>query len=153
MRHLWRCHLPILTMGRPCCAIAVIFRRRWRRCTEMNLTIDNLQGQGPQDYTGGLDGTKLPVVGRKLHQPSEMQFSLVANFPGFIVPVTGARVVLVRADGSFVFTGYVTAAPQYEYLGWGEQAPVYRYNIVAQSDEILLDQKALPNRSPFVERS
>jgi hypothetical protein len=119
----------------------------------MNLTIDNLQGQGPQDYTGGLDGTKLPVVGRKLHQPSEMQFSLVANFPGFIVPVTGARVVLVRADGSFVFTGYVTAAPQYEYLGWGEQAPVYRYNVVAQSDEVLLNQKALPNRAPFVERS
>jgi hypothetical protein len=30
---------------------------------------------------------------------------------------------------------------------------VYRYNVVAQSDEILLNQKALPTRSPFVDRS
>jgi hypothetical protein len=119
----------------------------------MKLTIDNLQGQGPQDYTGALDGTKLPNVERKLNQPAELQFSLVANSPGFVIPVMGARVTLGRMNGSDVFTGYVTAAPQYEYLGWGEQGPVYRYNIVAQSDEILLDQKALPNRSPFVERS
>jgi hypothetical protein len=119
----------------------------------MKLTIDNLQGQGPQDYTGALDGMKLPNVERKLNQPAELQFSLVANSPGFVIPVMGARVTLGRMNGSDVFTGYVTAAPQYEYLGWGEQGPVYRYNIVAQSDEILLDQKALPNRSPFVERS
>jgi len=119
----------------------------------MNLTIDNLQGHGPQDYAGGLDGTKPLAVERKLNQPAEMQFSLVANLPGLVVPVTGARVILTKADGSFVFTGYVTVAPQYEYLGRGEQAPVYRYNVVAQSDEVLLDQKALPNRSPFVERS
>jgi hypothetical protein len=119
----------------------------------MNLTIDNLQGQGPQDYTGELDGTKPPVVERKLNQPAELQFSLVANSPGMVIPVAAARVTLSKANGTFVFTGYVTAAPQYEYLGWGEQAPVYRYNLVAQSDEILLDQKALPNRAPFVERS
>lgn len=58
-----------------------------------------------------------------------------------------------KTNGSDVFTGYVVAAPQYEYLGWGEQGPVYRYNMAAQSDEILLDQKALPNRSPFVDPS
>jgi hypothetical protein len=119
----------------------------------MNLTIDNLQGQGPQDYAGGLDGTKPLAVERKLNQPAEMQFSLVANLPGLAVPVMGARVILTKADGSFVFTGYVTVAPQYEYLGRGEQEPVYRYNVVAQSDEVLLDQKALPNRAPFVDRS
>jgi hypothetical protein len=119
----------------------------------MKLTIDNLQGQGPQDYTGALDGTNLPRVERKLNQPAELQFSLVANSPGFVVPVTGARVTLGKTNGSDVFTGYVTEAPQYEYLGWGEQGPVYRYKLVAQSDEVLLDQKALPNRSPFVGRS
>ena len=119
----------------------------------MNLTIDNLQGQGPQDYAGGLDGTKPLAVERKLNQPAEMQFSLVANLPGLAVPVMGARVILTKADGSFVFTGYVTVAPQYEYLGRGEQEPVYRYNVVAQSDEVLLDQKTLPNRAPFVDRS
>jgi hypothetical protein len=119
----------------------------------MKLTIDNLQGQGPQDYTGMLDGAQLPKVERKLNQPAELQFSLLANSPGFEVPVAGARVILGKTNGSDVFTGYVTAAPQYEYLGWGEQGSVYRYNVVAQSDEVLLDQKALPNRSPFVDRS
>jgi hypothetical protein len=121
--------------------------------TEMNLTIDNLQGLGPQDYTSALDGTKIPKIERKLNQPAELQFSVVANASGFVVPVTGARVILSKGNGNDVFTGYMKAAAQYEYLGWGEQSPVYRYNLVAQSDEALLDQKALPNRSPFVERT
>jgi hypothetical protein len=119
----------------------------------MKLTIDNLQGQGPQDYTGALDGSKPPKVERKGNEPAELQFSLVANSPGFVIPVVGARVALGRTNGSDVFTGYVIAAPQYEYLGWGEDGPVYRYNVAAQSDEVLLDQKTLPNRSPFVDRS
>ena len=119
----------------------------------MKLTIDNMQGLGPQDYTAALDGDKPPKVERKINEPSVLQFSLLANEPGFVIPLTGARVALGKANGSDVFTGYVTATPQYEYLGWGEQGPVYRYNVLAQSDEVLLDQKALPNRSPFVERS
>lgn len=119
----------------------------------MKLTIDNLQGQGPEDYTEALDGTKPPRVDRKLNQPAELQFSLVANSPGFVIPVAGARVTLGKTNGTDVFTGYVIAAPQYEYLGWGEQGPVYRYTVAVQSDEVLLNQKALPNRSPFVERS
>jgi hypothetical protein len=119
----------------------------------MKLMIDNLQGQGPQDYTTALDPTRPPKIQRKLNQPAELQFSLVANVPGFVVPAVGARVTLGKTNGSDVFTGYVIGAPQYEYLGWGEQGPVYRYNIAAQSDEVLLNQKALPNRSPFVDRS
>jgi len=119
----------------------------------MKLTIDNLQGQGPQDYTSALDDTRPPRILRKLNQPAQLQFSLLANSPSFIVPVSGARVTLGKANGSDVFTGYIIGAPAYEYLGWGQQGPVYRYNVVAQSDEVLLDQKALPNRSPFVDRS
>jgi hypothetical protein len=119
----------------------------------MKLTIDNLLGQGPQDYTASLDLTKPPMVVRKMNQPAELQFSLVATYPGFVVPVVSGRVMLGKSNGIDVFTGYIIATPQYEYLGWGEQGPVYRYNIEAQSDEILLDQKALPNRSPFVDRS
>jgi hypothetical protein len=119
----------------------------------MKLTIDNLQGQGPQDYTAALDAAKPPKILRKINQPAELRFSLIANVPGFIVPATGARVTLGKTNGSDVFTGYVIAAPQYEYLGWGEQGPAYRYNISAQGDEVLLNQKALPNRSPFVDRS
>ncbi len=118
----------------------------------MKLTIDNLQGQGPQDYTGALDGIKLPRIERKLNQPAQLEFSLVAT-PNLVVPAAGARVMLGKTNGSDVFTGYVTAAPEYEFLGWGEQGPVYRYNVIAESDEVLLNQKALPNRSPFVTRS
>ena len=47
----------------------------------MKLTIDNLQGQGAQDYTGAVDWTKPPKVERKGNQPAELQFSLVGNHP------------------------------------------------------------------------
>src|ERR1700727_1335868 len=119
----------------------------------MKITIDNLQGQGPVDYTGTLDGTVVPRVERKINQPSKLTCSVVGNSSGFVVPVIGARVVLAKTNGSLVFTGYLISAPQFEYLGGGEQAPVYRYDLIAESDEFVLDQKALPNRAPFVQRS
>jgi hypothetical protein len=119
----------------------------------MKFTIDNLQGLGAVDYTVALDGTVAPRVERKTNQPAALRCSVVGNAVGFVVPVMGARVVLTKTNGSFVFTGYLTQAPQFEYLGWGEQGAVYRYDLSAESDEVLLDQKALPNRAPFVERS
>jgi len=119
----------------------------------MKLTIDNLQGQGPVDYTAALDGTVAPRVERKINQPSGLRCSLLGSSAGFMVPAAGARVILTRASGSFLFTGYLTQAPQFEYLGLGERGAVYRYDVIAESDEILLDQKALPNRAPFVGRS
>jgi hypothetical protein len=119
----------------------------------MNLTIDNLQGQGPVDYTSALDGTIAPRVVRKINQPAQMRCSLVASGAGFVVPSIGARVILVKANGNFVFTGYLTEAPQLEYVGWGQEAPVYRYDLIAESDEVLLDRKALPNRAPYVDRT
>jgi hypothetical protein len=119
----------------------------------MKLTIHNSLGLGPVDYTAALDGTVAPRVERKINQPATMRCSLVGNVAGFVVPAIGARVVLVKTNGDFVFTGYLTQAAQFEYLGWGEQGAVYRYELIAESDEVLLDQKALPNRAPFVERS
>lgn len=119
----------------------------------MNLTIDNLQGQGPQDYTESIDVTKPPKLQRKLNQPVELQVSLLANLSTFVVPASGARVVLSKDSGALMFTGYLISAPEYEYLGWGQEGPIYRYNLVSQSDEIVLDRKALPNRAPFVNRT
>ena len=119
----------------------------------MKLTIDNLQGAGGMDYTDTLDGTFAPRVERKINQPSNLRCSLVGDSRGFVTPVAGARVILVKTSGEFVFTGYLTEAPQLEYLGTGERGPVYRYHLIAQSDEVLLDQKALPNRAPFVGRT
>jgi len=118
----------------------------------MKLTIDNRKGSGAIDYTAALDETVVPRVQRKINEPAQLRCSLV-NLLGLVVPVAGARVILAKANGSFVFTGYLMQGAQFEYLGWGQEGPVYRYVLVAESDEVLLDQKALPNRAPFVNRS
>jgi hypothetical protein len=119
----------------------------------MKLQIDNLDGLGPIDYTSSIDGSRSPHVVRKLNQPSEFRVSLVADSTDFVVPVTGARVTLGLTNGQDVFTGYLMQSPVFEYLGWGERGPVYRYDLVAQSDEGLLDEKRLPDRCPFLNRS
>ena len=119
----------------------------------MKLLIDNFDGLGAINYTAALDGSRLPHVIRKINQPSELRFSLVADSPEFVVPAVGARVTLGRTNGQDVFTGYLAASPVFEYLGWGERGPAYRYNLIATSDEALLDRKRLPDRPPFVERS
>jgi len=119
----------------------------------MKLQIDNSDGFGLRDYTPALDGSRLPLVTRKINQPAQLKFSLVADSPEFVVPIAGARVILGKTNGQDVFTGYLVEKPAYEFLGWGERGPVYRYNLIAQSDEALLDEKRFPDRSPFVERS
>jgi len=119
----------------------------------MKLTIDNLQGQGTVDYTAALDGAVAPRVERKINQSARLRCSLTGGASEFVVPAAGARVTLTKTTGSFVFTGYLIQAPQFEYLGWGEQGAAYRYELIAESDEVLLDQKALPNRAPFVQRT
>ena len=119
----------------------------------MILTIDNLQGAGAQNYTSSLDATVTPKIQRKLNRLTEAQFSLLATSPAFVVPGIGARVILTKNSGSIFFTGYLTQVPEYECIGAGQAGPVYRYNVVAESDEVLLDQKALPNRAPFVNRT
>ncbi|HEY1802271.1 MAG TPA: hypothetical protein VGG46_15200 [Terriglobales bacterium] len=119
----------------------------------MKLQIDNLDGRGPQDYTQLIDSARLPQVVRRLNKPSVLKVGLLSNGPNFVVPVSGARLTLGRTNGQDVFSGYLLSAPSYEYLGWGEHGPVYRYNLVAQSDEVALDRKRLPDRVPFVGRS
>src|SRR5437588_2360595 len=119
----------------------------------MKLQIDNLDGAGARDYTADIDASRTPRVVRKLNEASELRFSLISVGGNFIVPVQGGRVMLGRTNGQDVFTGYIVAAPEFEYLGWGERGPTYQYNFVAKSDEVLLDEKRLSTRSPFVARS
>ena len=107
----------------------------------MKLQIDNLDGAGLRDYTSAVDAANAPRVTRKLNQPDELRFSLLQIGPNFVVPVRGARVLLGRTNGQDVFTGYVSADPEYEYLGWGERGVMYRYKFVARSDEAQLDEK------------
>lgn len=119
----------------------------------MRIVVDNLDGRGAVDYTTALDGTVAPQLVREINKPAKFACSLLGTGNGFVVPVAGARITVALANGDFVFTGYLTAAADCEYLGWGEAGPVYRYGLVAESDEVLLDAKVLPNRAPFVERS
>ncbi len=118
----------------------------------MKLQIDNFDGHGLRDYTATIDGSRSPQLVRRLNRPAELTFSLVADGPDFVVPASGARVMLGKTNGQDVFTGYLKQSPVFEYLGWGQRGPVYRYNLVAQSDESILDRKRLPNRSPFIDR-
>ena len=119
----------------------------------MILTIDNLQNSGAEDYTLSVDATVSPKIVRKLNKPAQLQFSLLANSAAFVLPVIGSRVILRKSIGTIFFTGYLAESPQYECIGSGQAGPVYRYNVTAESDEILLDQKALPNRAAFVNRT
>ncbi|HEV2326864.1 MAG TPA: hypothetical protein VGS10_23200, partial [Terracidiphilus sp.] len=119
----------------------------------MKITIDNLQGMGPRDHTDALDGTVAPSIVRTINQPTQFRCTLLGSSPGFVSPVAGARVIVAKGNGKCLFTGYLTQVPRFEYLGYGERGAVYRYELIAESDEFLLDQKALPNRAPFVARS
>lgn len=69
------------------------------------------------------------------------------------VPVTGGRVRVILSNGNDLFSGYVIQTPTYQYLGWADRGNVYRYEIEALSDVMLLDQKAPPPHPPFVGRN
>jgi len=118
----------------------------------MKITFDNFDGAGAADYTAALDATVPSVIERRINQPSTMRCTLLGG-AGFAIPASGARVVITRDDGAFLFTGYLTQAPTYEYMGQGERGPVYGYEVAAESDETLLDQRALPDQAAFVART
>ena len=119
----------------------------------MRLMIDNLDGRGALDYSFCVAMSAGVSVRRKLNAPSELLVSLLCGESSPGVPAWGARVVLIKDDGSYVFTGYLTAEPGCEYLGWAGGGPQYRYDVVALSDVVLLEQKALVPEPPFVARS
>ena len=118
----------------------------------MKLTIDNLDGQGPQDYTAYVQANSLSVA-RKLNAPAGLKVALVAYSGGFVVPATGGRVMVARSDGSNLFTGYLVATPLSKYCGWSDQGARYVYEITALSDVMMLDLKPTTARPPFVDRS
>lgn len=118
----------------------------------MKLSIDNLDGRGAQDYTAAVTPGKTASLVRKLNAPTELHVSLVAG-EYFGVPGQGARVMLVRDDGSNLFTGYVATTPSPKYLGWAGAGPQYAYELSALSDAMLLDLKPTPPHAPFVART
>ena len=119
----------------------------------MILTIDSYDGAGARDYTRFLDAENPTKIARKLNRPAQMLSFIAAEATQMIVPAVGGRVILARADGHKLFTGYLSSAPEFEYLGWGQTGPVYRYRMTAVSDEFLLDRKLMPRRAPMVART
>ncbi|MGC2450935.1 MAG: hypothetical protein WA477_25040, partial [Candidatus Sulfotelmatobacter sp.] len=88
----------------------------------MKLTIDNLQGLGPIDYTAWLDETLAPHIQRLLNQPAKLKLDLIPSPAGFVLPTIHTRIMLAKASGTFLFTGYLIQAPQPVYLGSGGQS-------------------------------
>ncbi|MGA2424465.1 MAG: hypothetical protein ABSG07_10700 [Terriglobales bacterium] len=119
----------------------------------MKLTIDNLGGLGPQDYTAFVDSSKSPSLVRKLNSPAELKFGLVAGTGDLVVPAIGGRVMLTLSNGNDLFTGYIVETPAYQYVGGADCGSIYRYEIDALSDVMLMDKKAPPPHPPFVDRS
>ena len=76
-----------------------------------------------RDYTTAIDAAHAPRIIRKLNEASELRFTLLQDDPSFVVPTRGARVLLGRTNGQDVFTGYIIASPEYEYLDGAFTAP------------------------------
>src|ERR1700687_5540408 len=119
----------------------------------MKLLIDNFDGRGAQDYTAFVDSGKSPSVVRKLNSPTELKFGMVDRGQSLAAPAIGGRITLTLSNGNDLFTGYIAQTPTYQYLGWADRGLVYRYEIVALSDVMLMDQKAPPPHPPFVNRN
>ena len=120
----------------------------------MILLIDNNDGHGLEDYTAFVDAEHLPQITRKLNHAAAMTATLVNSGPGFTGPVSGARLILQRGtDGTRLFTGYLVAAAEQEYLGVGHQGAAWRYRLQAVDDSCLCDHNALPARAPFALRT
>src|SRR5436309_1094318 len=119
----------------------------------MILTIDSLDGAGARDYTRFLDAESPTRITRKLNEPAQLIAFLVAEATQMIVPAVAGRVVIARADGHKLFTGYLSAAPEFEYLGWTQSGAAYRYTLQALSDEFILDRKVLPRRAAMIART
>jgi hypothetical protein len=106
----------------------------------MKLTIDNLAGAGPVDYSAALSADGPLQIERTLNAPSRCNGALVLD-AALPVPVRRARVVVASDAGETLFTGYLATEPVADYVGAGLAGPVYRTAFAAVSDEWLLDKQ------------
>jgi hypothetical protein len=119
----------------------------------MQLIIDNFDTLGPMDYSGYLDAERMPRVARVLNGPSKMEAGLVSVGGAMLMPHQGSRVWLKKANGTALFAGYVTQQPVCAYAGKTTSGAVMRVALQCESDEWLLDRKALPQRMPYAART
>lgn len=101
----------------------------------MILTIDNLNGRGPLDYSTTLAAKPSLRIQRQLNQPSTCSFTLM--------PLRLARITVSDDSGVVLFTGYAENEPVLTCAGEGVAGPVYEAVVSAVSDEILLDMQGI----------
>lgn len=106
----------------------------------MRVTIDNLDGLGPIDYSDQMTAEGPLTIERRLNAPSTCSWSLC---DGLKRPARLGRVVVTSEDGTALFTGYLTREAEAVYAGEASSGPVYRLALKATSDEWLLDKQGL----------
>jgi len=115
----------------------------------MKITIDNLTGAGPLDYTAALCAGFPLKIDRVLNKPTRCTCAVVmaaeinpGSTPVLPRPVRNARVIISDDAGTTLFTGYLATEPTPELAGAGLAGPAYRVGFTAVSDEWLLDRQA-----------
>jgi hypothetical protein len=110
----------------------------------VKVTIDNLGGKGPVDYSAALCPDGPLKITRALNVPSICSGLLDVSDAALAVPVRRGRIVVAAANGTVLFTGYVATEPEAVYAGMALTGSIYRYVFSAVSDEWLLDKQTFP---------
>lgn len=110
----------------------------------MKLTIDNLDGKGPADYSAALCKSTPFRIERKLNEPTICTMLLDCNSTALEIPVRHARIAATADNGTLLFTGYVAIEPAPVYTGAGMTGPLYQTSLSVMSDEWLLDKQQVP---------
>ncbi len=109
----------------------------------MLITIDNLDGLGPVDYTPAVAAEGPITLQRALNVPTRCTAELVEGSGGLALPARRGRVTVQSVAGTILFTGYLATEPVRIYAGDATTGPVYRVRLSAVSDEWLLDNLGL----------
>jgi len=110
----------------------------------LKLTIDNLDGNGPVEYSSAL-AVKPPItITRKLNEPSVFSCCLVLSGTAIETPLRNGRVIVTDNNGVVLFTGYLAIEPARELAGAGTTGAIYQLALSAVSDEVLLDWQNVP---------
>ncbi|HEY6445444.1 MAG TPA: hypothetical protein VIY53_03220 [Acidobacteriaceae bacterium] len=109
----------------------------------MKLTIDNHDGKGAIDYSACVVAGRPFRILRRLNEPVTCAMTL---FPaqGLAMPARNGRVIVSDDSGIILFTGYIGTEPALELAGQATTGAVYRADVSAISDDILLSRQPLP---------
>ncbi|MEO6922725.1 MAG: hypothetical protein ABI142_02770, partial [Bryocella sp.] len=123
----------------------------------MKVTIDNLDGKGPIDYSQAMcadeAGESAIVMTRSLNEPSLARLELDCVNHRLAVPVMEALITISADNGTYLFTGYLPAAAEPEFAGYSSTGAQYRYVVNAVSEDWLLNRQALPQTAPLLGQS